>query len=498
MAKRRSSGLSKSLIIKGLQCPKALWLSKNPPEFDFPPRPNLEAKFAAGTEVGILAQQLFPGGIEVPYEGLSFPAQLARTKELIEQGAEIIYEASFSFSAIFVKADILVRDGDGWQLYEVKMGTSVKPVNLDDVAIQHYVMNGCGLKITKSYLVHINTDYIRKGAIDVQQLFHAEDITTKVMSRLQSLPEVVQECRQTMAENREPTITIGPQCHKPYECDFVPYCWQHIPENSVFDLHGKGIDKFAMYRLGKVTFEELPLDNLNASQRQQVEATLKQENFIDKEKVREFLDTLWYPLCYLDFETTNEPIPPYDGIRPYQQVPFQFSLHIHHYQEAEPEHFEFLAEPGSDPRPLLIEKLLDLIPPDACVLTYNQSFEKSVLHHLAESFPASAKALLQRADNIRDLMHPFQQRHIYYWQFAGPYSIKAVLPVLAPEFSYSELEISDGKTAQRAYQQLAELPDEHGRAVLKQALLDYCRLDTLAMVIILKKLQELTNNKEEG
>ncbi len=494
---RRSSGLSKSLIIKGLQCPKALWLSKNPPNFALPPDPDREATFAAGTEVGILAQQLFPGGVEVPYEGLSFPAQLARTKELIEQGAEIIYEASFSFSAIFVKADILVRDGDGWQLYEVKMGTSVKPVNLDDVAIQHYVMNGCGLKITKSYLVHINTDYIRQGAIDVQQLFHAEEITTKVMSRLQSLPEVVQECRQIMAEHREPTISIGPQCHNPYECDFVPYCWQHIPENSVFDLHGKGIDKFAMYRAGNIKFDELPLDLLSDSQRQQVEATIKQENFINNEKIREFCDDLWYPLCYLDFETTNEPIPPYNGIRPYQQLPFQFSLHIQNHHRAEPEHFEFLAEPGRDPRPQLIEKLLNLIPPDACILTYNQSFEKRVLHLLAEAFPTSAKALLQRTDNIRDLMQPFQQRYTYYWQLAGSYSIKAVLPILAPEFSYAELEISDGQTAQRAYQQLIKLPDEHGREVLKQALLDYCRLDTLAMVVILDKLQELASPNEK-
>jgi len=149
MGRKRSSGLSKSLILKGLQCQKALWLTKNPPDFDFPPQPDLEAKFRAGTEVGILAQKLFPGGIEVPYEGLSFPGQLARTKELIASGVNIIYEASFSFSAVFVKVDILVRDTDGekdaWQIHEVKMGTGVKDVNLDDVAVQHYVLNGCGL-----------------------------------------------------------------------------------------------------------------------------------------------------------------------------------------------------------------------------------------------------------------------------------------------------------------------------------------------------------------
>lgn len=493
MARRNSSGLSKSLILKGLQCPKALWLAKNPPPFEFPPCPNLEAKFAAGTEVGILAQQLFPGGIEVPFEGMSFPAQLARTKELIEQDTDIIYEASFSFSAIFIKVDILVRDGEAWQIHEVKMGTSVKPVNLDDVAVQHYVLNGCGLKISGDFLIHINTDYVRHGDLDIPRLFTSEEITTKVMSRLQSMPEVVLECRQTMGEHREPNIDIGPHCHNPYECDFVPYCWRHIPENSVFDLQGKGSDKFAMYRQGYLHFSDLPLELLNSKQRQQVEATLQQTDFIDKTKLTEFLESLWYPLYFLDFESSNEPIPPFDELRPYQQIPFQFSLHVQPKPNAELEHYEYLAEPGNDPRRELATKLLALIPKNACILTYNQSFEKRIISSLAEFLPDHTNALATRIENIRDLMQPFQQRHIYCWQFNGSYSIKKVLPVLAPEVAYSELEIADGETAQRAYRQLKEIPDSHGREVLIQALLEYCRLDTLAMVIILNKLVQMSD-----
>ncbi len=504
MAKRSGSSLSKSLILKGLQCPKALWLSKNPPDFELPPHPDREAKFTAGTDVGVLARQLFPGGVEVPYEGLSFPVQLARTKELIGQGAEIIYEASFSFSAIFVKADILVRSHNGWQLHEVKMGTSVKPVNLDDVAIQHYVLNGCDLKITNDFLAHINTDYIRQGDIDVQQLFTTEDITAKVMARLHSLPEIVQECRQTLAEHHEPCIQIGPQCHTPYECEFVPYCWQHIPQPSIFDLHGKGIDKFALYRQGYVHFSDLPLELLSASQHQQVEATLQHDDFIDSDKISAFLTGLWYPICFLELATINAPIPPFDGVRPYEQIPFQFSLHVQHCRGAEPEHHKFLADPGSDPRVQLVENLLSTIPEQACVLTYNQSFTKTVLCNLAELFPGLTTKLLTRVANIRDLMEPFQQCHLYYWQLNGSCSIKNVLSVLAPEFSWANLEISAGQTAQRAYLQLKDLPDARGREVLTQALLNYCRLDTLAMVVILNKLIEITdatkrsteNNKE--
>jgi len=491
MGRSASSGLSKSLILKGLQCQKALWLSKHPPEFKFPPQPDLEAKFRAGTEVGILAQQLFPGGIEVPYAGLSFPAQLARTRQLIDSGADIIYEASFSFSAIFVKVDILVRDADGWQIHEVKMGTSVKEVNLDDVAVQHYVLNGCGLTITKSFLVHINNSYVRQEEIEVDKLFSSEDISLKVAARQQSLPEIVTELRETMRTENEPAIDIGPHCKNPYECDFIPYCWQHIPNNSIFDLRGNGINKFEYYQQGIIRFENLPIDELNKGQRQQVEATLKQQDATDAEKIQAFLDTLWYPLCHLDFESFNTPIPKFSGTRPYQQVPFQFSIHLQLQAGAEPQHFEYLASPEVDPRRELIEQLLALIPADACILTYNQAFEKGVLRTLADRFPDLAEEIEMRVANVRDLMVPFRRRDVYRWQMCGSYSIKEVLPALVPELSYAGLEIADGMAAMQAYHDMCALDDPEELHKLRQKMLDYCRLDTLAMVRILAVLQKL-------
>lgn len=491
MGRSRSSGLSKSLIIKGLQCQKALWLTKNPPDFDFPPQPDLEAKFRAGTEVGILAQQLFPGGIEVPYEGLSFPGQLARTKQLIKNGAQVIYEASFSFSAIFIKVDILVRDGAAWQIHEVKMGTSVKEVNLDDVAVQHYVLNGCGLSVSKSFLVHIDNSYVRQSAIEVNKLFTSEDISLKVAARQQSLPEIVTELRETMRESDEPDIDIGLHCNDPYECDFIPYCWQHIPENSIFDLKGLGINKFDYYNQGIIDFEDVPLDELNQMQRQQIEATLMQQNSTDADKVKEFLDTLWYPLCHLDFETFITPIPKFDRTRPYQQVPFQFSIHIQQQADAEPQHYEYLAPSDGDPRRELIERLLTIIPAEACILTYNQAFEKGVLRNLAELFPDLAEAIDVRLSNVRDLMVPFRKRDVYRWQMRGSYSIKEVLPAMVPELSYDGMEIADGMAAMRAYHEMCSLDPGGELDKLRQGMLEYCRLDTLAMVRILGKLERI-------
>ncbi len=497
MSRAKSSGLSKSLILKGLQCQKALWLAKNPPDFDFPPQPDLEAKFQLGTNVGILAQQLFPGGIEVPYQGLSFPAQLARTKQLIDSGAEVIYEASFSFSAIFVKVDILLRDGDAWQIYEVKMGTGVKPVNLDDVAVQQYVLNGCGLTVSKSFLVHIDNSYARQGEIRVGKLFASEDISTKVTARQQSMPEIVSELRAEMRESDEPKIDIGPHCSDPYECDFIPYCWQHIPENSVFALRGSGINKFDYYYRGLIDFADLPLDKLNQKQRQQVESTLHQQDSTDSAKLKEFLDSLWYPICHLDFETFNTPIPKFAGTRPYQQVPFQFSIHVQQQPGSEAQHFEFLADPNIDPRRALIEQLLTSIPADTCVLVYSQAFEKTVLRNLAELFPDLRDSIQLRVDNVRDLMVPFRRRDVYRWQMRGSYSIKHVLPALVPELSYSGLEISDGMAAMRAYHAMCRLADPVALTELRRAMLEYCQLDTLAMVRILDALTTIGTDSEE-
>jgi hypothetical protein len=483
-----NAGLSKSLILKGMQCPKALYLVKNPPAFELPPLPHLEAKYRTGNEVGLLAQQLFPGGTEIPFHGLTVAQQMEQTRQLIDAGDQVIYEASFAFDGIFVKVDILVKDGDEWQIHEVKMGTSTKEVNLDDVAIQYYVLSNCGFAISSAYLVHINNQYVRQGEIDVQQLYTDDDVTDEALDHQANLPGLITDLRQTLSGN-EPGIDIGPHCTSPYECDFIPYCWQHIPENSIFDLKGRGIKKFDYYNRGIIRFEDLSLDELNKAQRNQVEATLNQQDSINPDGIKEFLDTLWYPLCHLDFETFDTPIPPFDGTRPYQKIPFQYSLHIQERAGVEPVHTEYLVEPGNDPRRELSERLLAEIPEDACVLTYNQAFEKGVLRNLAELFPDLADALLARVENVRDLMVPFRKRDVYRWQMRGSYSIKVVLPALVPDLSYDGMEVADGMAAMRAYHEMCALDDPAALAELRRGLLEYCCLDTLAMVRILGELE---------
>ncbi|MDH3999452.1 MAG: DUF2779 domain-containing protein, partial [Desulfuromonadales bacterium] len=321
------------------------------------------------------------------------------------------------------------------------------------------------------------------------QLFAAEDVLEEAVMRQLKLPQQVAALRKMLA-NHEPDIDIGPHCTSPYECDFIPYCWRHIPKNSIFDLKGRGIKKFDYYDQGIIRFEDLSLDDLNKAQRSQVEATLNQQDSVNKVGIKAFLDTLWYPLCHLDFETFDTPIPPFDGVRPYQKIPFQYSLHIQASAGAEPTHTEYLVKPGHDPRRQLAERLLAETPDDACVLTYNQAFEKSVLKNLAELFPDLAAALLARVENVRDLMAPFRKRDLYRWQMHGSYSIKAVLPALVPDLSYEGMDVADGMAAMRAYHEMCALNDPVALAELRRGLLEYCELDTLAMVRILGELEK--------
>ena len=490
-ASGRNPYLSKSLYMRGLQCHKSLYLNKHHPELRSEPTPQLLALWKSGTEVGIYAQQLFPGGVEVPFEGLSKPEQLGKTRGEIAKGTKVLYEATFSHDDMFVKADIICNSNGGWDLYEVKSATEVKEHNLDDVAIQHYVLSGCGIPVRKAYLVHINNEYVRQGEIVPQELFATEDVTDVVKEMQPSIPGELGIMRK-MLKGKVPDIDIGPHCSDPYECDFMDHCWKHIPKDSIFTLRGRGIDKWDLYRRGIIHLTDVPLVSLNATQRMQVEYFLRKDKHADPEKVREFLAKLHYPMCCLDFETFRSAIPLYDGTRPYQQVPFLYSLHLQDAAGSPLKHFEFLARPGVDPRQELVEKMLKEIPDGACTLVYNMAFEKGVLQDLAAFLPEHRKGLGAVIDGLVDLMEPFRRREIYHWEMAGSYSLKNVLPVLVPELSYEGMTISGGDMASEAYFTMGEIGDANELRKLRKALLEYCGQDTLGLVRLLEKMHSMT------
>jgi hypothetical protein len=487
----RNISLSKSLYMRGLQCHKSLYLHKHRPGLRSEPAPELLALWKSGTEVGVYARQLFPGGVEIPFEGLPKDEQLSRTRQEIGQGTKVLYEATFARDNVFVKADILCRSPEGFDLYEVKSATDVKEHNWDDVAIQHYVLTGCGVPVHRDYLVHINNAFVRKGEIVPRELFVVQDVTDVVRRKQDAILEELAALRK-MLGGKEPDIDIGPHCSDPHECDFIAHCWRHIPEHSIFTLRGRGIDKWDLYRRGILELSDVPLSALNAAQRMQVLYFLRKDDHARPEKIREFLKGLWHPICFLDFETFRSAIPLFDGTRPYQQVPFLYSLHRRDAEGAPLQHSEFLAQPGADPRMELAEKLLGEIPDGACVLVYNMAFEKGVLKNLAEYLPKHRKRLYAVIDGLVDLMEPFRRREIYHWMMSGSYSLKSVLPVLVPDMTYEGLAIRDGEMASEAYFTMGDIGDAEELQKLRKALLEYCRQDTLGMVRLLEKMGSMS------
>jgi pimeloyl-ACP methyl ester carboxylesterase len=491
-----TSYLSKSLFIRGRQCHKSLWLHKNRPELRDEISDAQQAIFQSGTDVGILAQQLFPGGIEVPYDGLTHQQQIEQTRVELDKGTETIYEATFLHDGIFVKVDILHHGARGWEIYEVKGSTTLKDVYVFDAAIQYHALTGAGLDVSKVSIVHVNNSYTRYGDLDIRQLFTIKEITGQVQ-KLQSLVLDEVAAQRAMLTGEMPAIDIGKQCDYPYHCDFHGHCWQRIPEDSVFDLRDRGVNKFSLYRQGIIRQSDIPLEMLNSRQRFQMESTINQQDHLDEMKVKKFLDSLWYPLCFLDFETVNPAVPSFDGCRPYEKMPFQYSLHIQDSADAGLRHFEYLTEPGIDPRAELLDTLLERIPETACIIAWNQSFEISVLRGLAAFFPMHREWIERMIGNFRDLMQPFKSRDIYLWEAKGSYSIKPILPLLVPELSYKDLDgVANGGDAMDAYYRMNSTDDAGELTTIRQQLLDYCERDTEAMVRILEKMLKMVQKEE--
>lgn len=482
--------LSKSQFIRGLQCPKSLWLYKYQSELRQEPDESQQALFEAGTNVGLLAQQLFPGGEEIIFDYKKISDNVRRTQKLIQDGVTTIYEATFVYDDVLIMADIFHKGADGWELYEVKSSTKAKDVHENDVAIQYYVLSGAGLDMSKAALVHINNQYVREGDLDVRGLFTIVDLTESASDKQHFVKTELQRIKTLVNPGTlVPKIDIGQHCSDPYDCDFCNHCWNHIPEKSVFTLNRLRNDrKFEIYKRGIISFDQIPDDYpLTSGQRIQVEAELNETEYINKKFIREFIESIVEPTGFLDFETFMQPVPNFDGQRPYQQIPFQYSLHIQ--QNGKLDHYEFLAEAGRDPRFDFTRRLIDDTESCQMIVVYNQTFENRILAELANMYPRLEQQISTISDRIVDLMALFQSKSYYVRAMDGSYSIKKVLPALVPKLSYDAFDIADGGMAMQAYAGLQN-EEDHGKiAKVRNDLLRYCELDTLAMVEIMKKLQ---------
>lgn len=500
----RSHNLSKSRYTLSCQCLKALWLRVYKPE-EAVVDPSSEARFEMGNVVGDLAMGLFGEFTEVTTkredDTLDLSAMIAKTKACLAEGTENICEASFAIEGHYCAVDILRKTSNGYAIYEVKSSSfpefNGQETKLEkyapDIAYQKWVLTQCGINVTGTYLVCLNSDYVRQGELDLERLFVTIDMKELVANEYAKVPAQTAAALKVLQEEKEPAYDLWINCHKPYPCAFWQYCTRHLESPSVFDLYRMNFsEKLKLYQEGYRTLADVERIVTKPIHQLQV----KQLTYINKEGISEFLSQLSYPLYFLDFETMQQAIPQYDGARPYQQITFQYSLHILREEEGKLEHREYLApSDGSDPRRALAEQLCADIPMNVCTLAYNKSFECSRIKELAVLYPDLAVHLLNIRDHIQDLLDPFQAGFYYLPSMGNSFSIKRVLPSLFPDdpqLDYHNLDIrvQNGGDAMTVFPRIQFMELEEAAAT-REALLRYCELDTYAMVKVWEKLKEI-------
>ncbi|MBT7251978.1 DUF2779 domain-containing protein [archaeon] len=485
--------LTKSNYLLGLQCPKLLWVTKNDKERI--PEPDFAAKhkFKAGDIIGVLATKVFPGGVDLA--GLGFKENIDATKEAVEK-RQTIYEAGFMVDNLFSRGDILLPVGeDEWDIIEVKSATQVKDVNIHDVSFQKYTYEKAGLKIRNCILMHINNQYIKDGEIEPEELFVQAEINDKVEEYGKGIEERIKDFMEIIESKEEPKVKIGLHCSDPYDCSLMDECWKDVPEGSVFEFFRMFKKKcFELHDGGTVCLNEVPEDiKLNDKQQIQRRLAFDGGKHIDKPAIKNFLNNLKYPIYYLDFETINPAIPKFDGMKPYQRIPFQFSLHIQKEEGGECEHISFLADGTSDPRPKFMQALKDNLRDGGSILVYNQGFEKGVMNESAILLPEFREWYDENIlPRIKDLWDVFKDFSYYDPKQKGSTSIKYVLPVLS-DLKYDDLGIKNGILASLEYERVTYGDvEESERLKVREALEKYCELDTWAEVEIVKGLREIS------
>jgi len=443
--------------------------------------------FDQGHEVGALAKKLFPMGIDIPTG--DFSANIRITGENMLSGRPL-FEAGILAGHIFCRPDILNPAGTGeWDIIEVKSSASVKDINSWDVAFQRLCCQSLGMEIRACKVARINNQYVRQGEIDPQRLFTIEDVTELVNEYSVGLSRRVDEMVSVMRRQQCPEVGIGPYCGDPYPCPLQPVCWAFLPEHSIFDLYYGGKKCFELFEGGVTGIADIPGDyELNGKQQIQVKCVSSGEEHVDRQEIQSFLDSLQYPIYYLDFETFGSAVPLLDGTRPYQSIPFQFSLHVVSDGSGEVAHFSYLADGTDDPRPALATRLREVLGDSGSIVAYSAIFEKSVLKDLAEVLPEYRDWVDGLQDRIVDLLKPFSNFHYYHPGQKGSASLKNVMPALTG-ISYEGLTINDGRMAAAAYMAATygETTEDERKSV-RRALEEYCGQDTGGMVEIINRL----------
>ncbi len=492
MAYQSSPQLSKSRFLAGLQCLKRLYL-----EFYYRELADLvdagqQAIFDAGTAVGELARQRFHNGELVAEQYFEHSQAVRSTQTLLSDvSVPALYEPAFTFQGIRTRADILVRgDGQAFDLVEVKSTTSAKDQHIPDIAIQLHVVEGCGVPVRRAYLMYINNMYVYQGGDhDLEQLFSLRDVTDEARAYMvQGMPGDLAQMWESLQSSEVPDIETGPHCKTPYKCPFFGHCHQGEPEHPIRDLPRLmpgAYERLQASGIGDIGSIPPNFQGLSEVQRRVRDSVATGRPFVST-RLASRLGEINFPAGFLDFETLSLAVPIYAGTRPYQTIPFQWSLHVEE-SDGGLSHSAFLDDGPGDPRERFVVSLLEALPSEGAIVVYS-SYETTVIKGLAQAVPQYESCLLALCERVIDLLQIIRGSY-YHPGFHGSFSIKSVLPALVPDLSYADLEVPEGMAAAAAYARLitGNAPEPE-KAATREALLAYCEMDTLAMVRVYEAL----------
>ncbi|SEJ91284.1 protein of unknown function [Paraburkholderia diazotrophica] len=483
--------LSKSKLMAYRQCAKRLWLEVH--------RPGLRedsaatrASFRTGHQVGALAQRLY----DVKGEGTTIELRLGNVNEALARTQDAlctsgpIFEAGFAIDGALSFADVMLRtdtsDSTAWHMVEVKSSTEIKDYYLDDAAIQAFIVKRAGVALETIALAHINRNWVYRGDGDYRGLLAEHDVSRHAFGREDEVQTWIDAAQAVVRQPDEPDVRINRQCVTPYACGFLAHCERAEPraEHPVQWLpriQRKALKGWIEAHPGG-DLNDVPDDLLTDMQRRVKTHTLSGETFFDAQGAAADLAGHGLPAYFLDFETIQFAVPIWKGTRPFQQIPFQFSVH-QLCSDGRLDHRSFVDLSGGDPSLAFADALVSACGDTGPVFAYNASFEATRIRELAGRFGHVATALLAIEARIVDLLRITERRYYHPGQ-RGSWSIKSVLPAIAPELNYRALEgVQDGSMAMEAFREaIATETSSQRRVQIEQQLIDYCALDTYAMV----------------
>jgi hypothetical protein len=479
--------LSKSKLIAFRQCPKRLWLEVHRPELR-EDSPGTCASFQVGYQVGDIAKRLYDPagqGAEIDVALMGYQVAFERSAELLARSRLPIFEAGFSAAGALAFADVMLPDSvGGWRMVEIKSSTSVKDYHRDDSAIQAYIAKSAGVRLSSVSLACIDNSWVYPGHADYRGLLKETDLTAEAFARAAEVEGWISKAHEVVAQPSEPIIATGDQCGTPFECGYCTYC-NSAKSQPEFPLHwfpNSGALRSRMAKEGINDMRGVADDLLSAKQQTVKRATLSNAVYFDAPGAAADLASHGFPALFLDFETIQFAIPIWKGTRPYQQIPFQFSLHTL-CATGKLVHTAFLDLSGHDPSEYFARSLIEACGTSGPIFVYNAGFESTRIRELAERFAILAEPLLAILPRIVDLL-PVARNRYYHPSQQGSWSIKAVLPAAVPGLSYESLVgVRDGSMAMEAFvEALAPDISADRKAEIHRQLHAYCRLDTFAMV----------------